>query len=87
MITDKVPFSICEVLLRRGDMRIVTTCRTFLPGNEEFVTTVTKKDDEEIYPLRKYAPCVELAEINHRRTISRLENQGWGPGRKLSQEG
>lgn len=73
----KVPFNICEALLRGKDMRIVTTSFTGLPGKQRYITTVTKKDDEEIYALRKYAPIARQAEINHLMTVRYLQRYGW----------
>lgn len=75
---EKVPFNICEALLRGKDLRIVTTSFTGLPRKQRYVTTVTKKDDEEIYSLRKYAPIVKQAEINHLMTVRYLQKYGWG---------
>lgn len=75
---EDVPFNICEALLRGKDMRIVTTSFTGIPGKQRYVATVTKKDDEEIYSLRKYAPIVKQAEINHLMTVRHLQRYGWG---------
>lgn len=75
---EDVPFNICEALLRGNDMRIVTTSYTGIPGKQRYVTTVTKKDDEEIYNLRKYAPITRQAEINHLMTVRHLQRYGWG---------
>lgn len=75
---EKVPFNICEALLRGKDIRIVTTSFTGLPGKQRYVTTVTKKDDEEIYALRKYASIARQAEINHLMTVRHLQRYGWG---------
>lgn len=81
---EKVPFNICEALLRGKDMRIVTTSFTGLPGKQRYVTTVTKNEGEEIYPLRKYAYSVGGAEANHIMTIRKLEGYGWGNRSKVS---
>lgn len=81
---DRVPYSVCEVLWKKDDIRIVTTSGTFLPGRQKFVTTVTKNDGEEIYPLRKFAYSVGGAEANHIMTIRKLEGYGWGNRSKVS---
>lgn len=75
---ENVPFNICEALLRGKDMRIVTTSFTGLPGKQRYVTTVTKKDDQEICSLRKYALISRQAEINHLMTVRYLQRYGWG---------
>lgn len=75
---EDVPFNICEALLRGKDMRIVTTSFTGLPGRQRYVTVVTKKDDEEIYSLRKYAYNAKQAGNNHYITVKYLERYGWG---------